>query len=156
RSVQELRAPGREVRGAREGPAGSEGGLMAKKLASDRLIFVPVILLVGMGLLMIYSASAMQIFLPAAGATSHPYYFLIKQGIAVALGALLAWGAASVDYRKLDNPRLIAIALGGLVLALVAVLFRAPINGTRRWIDLKVMSVQPSEFAKVALVLALA
>jgi cell division protein FtsW len=129
---------------------------MAKKLASDRLIFVPVILLVGMGLLMIYSASAMQIYLPAAGATSHPYYFLIKQGVAVALGALLAWGAASVDYRRLDHPRLIAFALGGLFLALVAVLFRAPINGTRRWIDMKVMSVQPSEFGKVALVVALA
>jgi cell division protein FtsW len=38
----------------------------------------------------------------------------------------------------------------------VAVLFRSPINGTRRWIDLKVMSVQPSEFGKVALAIALA
>jgi len=129
---------------------------MAKKLASDRLLFVPVILLVGMGLLMIYSASAMQIYLPAAGATSHPYYFLFKQGIAVVLGALLAWGAASVDYRRLDRPRLVAAALVVLLAALVAVLFRAPINGTRRWIDLKAMSVQPSEFGKVALVIALA
>lgn len=129
---------------------------MAKKLASDRLLFVPVILLVGMGLLMIYSASAMQIYLPAAGATSHPYFFLLKQGIAVVLGAFLAWGAASFDYRRLDNPKLIAFALGGLFLALVAVLMRAPINGTRRWIDMRVMSVQPSEFAKVGLVVALA
>jgi len=129
---------------------------MAKKLASDRWIFGPVILLVGLGLLMIYSASAMQIYLPAKGATSHPYYFLVKQAIAVALGAALAIGAASLDYRKLDNPRLIAGAFGLLAIALIAVLFRAPINGTRRWIDLKVMSVQPSEFAKVALVIALA
>jgi cell division protein FtsW len=129
---------------------------MAKKLASDRLLFVPVIALVAMGLLMIYSASAMQIYLPAAGATSHPYYFLFKQGIAVVLGAVLAFAAASIDYRRFDDPRLITIGLSLLTLALVAVLFRAPINGTRRWIDLKVMSVQPSEFAKVGLVIALA
>ena len=129
---------------------------MAKKLSADRYLFIPVILLVGLGLLMIYSASAMQIYLPAAGATSHPYYFLFKQGIAVVLGAVLAFAAATFDYRRLDDPRIIIPALGLLLLALVAVLFRAPINGTRRWIDLGVMSVQPSEFGKVALVVALA
>lgn len=129
---------------------------MAKKLASDRFLFVPVVMLIGTGLLMIYSASAMQIYLPVAGATSHPYFFVVKQAIAVLLGTVLAFGALSIDYRKLDNPRAIGIALGCLTLALVTVLFRSPINGTRRWIDLRVMSIQPSEFAKVGLVIALA
>jgi cell division protein FtsW len=129
---------------------------MARKLTWDKVLFVPVVILIGTGLLMIYSASAMQIYLPAAGATSHPYYFVVKQAIAVAVGAILAALAASVDYRRLNNPRAIALVLGLVTLALVAVLFRAPINGTRRWIDLKVMSVQPSEFGKVVLVVALA
>jgi cell division protein FtsW len=129
---------------------------MAKKLASDRLLFVPVVLLIGMGLLMIYSASAMQIYLPVAGATSHPYFFVIKQAIAVLLGAFLVFGALSFDYRRLDNPRGIAVALALLAASLIAVLFRSPINGTRRWIDLRVMSIQPSEFAKLGLVVALA
>ena len=57
---------------------------------------------------------------------------------------------------RLDDPRLIAIGLSMTTIALVAVLFRPPVNGTRRWIDLKVMSLQPSEFAKVALALTLA
>ena len=129
---------------------------MARKLALDRFLFGSVALLIGVGLLMIYSASAMQIYLPSAGGPSHAYYFVRKQAIAVLAGAVLAWWAMSVDYRRWNNPRAIGIALSLLALALTFVLFRAPINGTRRWIDLKVMSVQPSEFAKVVLVVALA
>ena len=129
---------------------------MAKKLASDRVLFVAVVLLVLTGLLMIYSASAMQIYLPAAGAPALPYFFLVKQGIAVLLGAGLMTGALLVDYRHLNRPRLIALGLVVLAGTLVAVLFRSPINGTRRWIDLGILSVQPSEFAKLGLVVALA
>jgi cell division protein FtsW len=129
---------------------------VARKLAIDRFLFAPVVALVGLGLLMIYSASAMQIYLPSAGGPSQPLHFVFKQGIAVLLGTLLTIGAMRLDYRRLNDPRLIAVGLVGLFLALVVVLFRAPINGTRRWIDLGVMSIQPSEFAKIGLVVAFA
>lgn len=129
---------------------------MARKLAIDRLLFAPVVLLVALGLLMIYSASAMQIYLPSAGGPSQPLFFVFKQGIAVLLGALLTFAAMRLDYRKLNDERLVLTGLGLLLLALVVVLFRSPINGTRRWIDLGVMSIQPSEFAKIGLVVALA
>lgn len=129
---------------------------MARKLASDRVLFVAVVLLVLSGLVMIYSASAMQIYLPAAGAPAFPYFFLVKQGIAVLLGAGLMTGALLLDYRHLNRPRLVSLGLAILAVALVAVLFRPPINGTRRWIDLGLLSVQPSEFVKLGLVVALA
>lgn len=129
---------------------------MARKLASDRLLFLPVMGLVVLGLVMIYSASAMQVYLPAAGGPSHPYFFVFKQAIAVVLGAGLAVAAMTIDYRRLADRRLVLGLLAGVTLALLATLFRPPINGTRRWIDLGVMSVQPSEFAKIVLVLALA
>jgi cell division protein FtsW len=129
---------------------------MARKLASDRVLFVAVVVLVLFGLVMIYSASAMQIYLPTAGAPAFPYFFLVKQGIGVLLGGALMAGALLLDYRQLNRPPLVVAALALVALALVAVLFRAPINGTRRWIDLGLMSVQPSEFAKLALVVALA
>jgi len=129
---------------------------MARKLASDRVLFAAVILLVLTGLLMIYSASAMQIYLPTAGAPAFPYFFLAKQGIAVLLGVGLMAGAHFLDYRQLNRPPLVVAGLVLVSLSLVAVLFRAPINGTRRWIDLGVLSVQPSEFAKLGLVVALA
>ncbi len=129
---------------------------MARKLASDRVLFAAVIGLMAAGLLMIYSASGMQIYLPAAGAPAFPYFFLVKQGVAVLLGTALMFGALLLDYRSLDRPRLIGVGLALLSVALVAVLFRPPINGTRRWIDLGLVSVQPSEFAKLGLVVALA
>jgi cell division protein FtsW len=129
---------------------------VARKLAIDRLLFGPVVLLVALGLLMIYSASAMQVYLPVPGGPSQPLHFVFKQGIAVLLGGLLMIGAMRVDYRRLNDPRLVAAGLGLLVAALVVVLFLRPVNGTRRWIDLGVISVQPSEFAKIGLVVALA
>ncbi len=129
---------------------------MARKLALDRILFASVIFLIGIGLVMIYSASAMQIYLPVAGGPSHAYFFVVKQAIAVLLGAGLAWATMSIDYRRWNDVRGIGIALTFLAIALTVVLFRAPVNGTRRWIDLGVMSVQPSEFAKVGLVVALA
>jgi cell division protein FtsW len=129
---------------------------MAKKLATDRVLFATVAVLVALGLVMIYSASAMQIYLPVGGGPSHPWFFVAKQAFAVLLGVGIASLAFSLDYRRLADPRLVGAGLGALAIALVAVLFRAPINGTRRWIDLGLMSIQPSEFAKIGLVVALA
>jgi cell division protein FtsW len=129
---------------------------MAKKLASDRLLFGSVILLVGTGLLMIYSASAMQPYLPRPSAPPVAYFFVLKQTLAVAIGGVLAFAAMSIDYRRFNDPRLVAALLVAVMAALVGVLFRAPVNGARRWIALGIMSVQPSEFAKVVLVVALA
>jgi cell division protein FtsW len=129
---------------------------MAKKLASDRLLFGSVVLLVGTGLLMIYSASAIQMNVPTSSAPAGTYFFVLKQTVAVAIGGLLAFAAMSIDYRRLDNARLIGALLAVVTAALVVVLFRTPVNGARRWLALGIMSVQPSEFAKVALVVALA
>ena len=129
---------------------------MAKKLASDRLLFGSVLLLAGTGLLMIYSASSLQVYLPSSSAPAGPYFFVFKQAIAVAAGGLLAFGAMSIDYRRLNDLRVIGFLCVAGLAALVGVLFRAPVNGARRWLALGIMSVQPSEFAKVALVIALA
>jgi cell division protein FtsW len=129
---------------------------VARKLAIDRFLVAPVVALVATGLLMIYSASAMQVYLPSAGGPSQPLFFVIKQGLAVLLGTLLTIGAMKLDYRRLNDPRLVAAGLGLLVVALALALMSAPINGTRRWIDLGVTTVQPSEFGKIGLVVALA
>ena len=71
---------------------------MARKLAVDRFLFAPVVTLVALGLLMIYSASAMQIYLPSAGGPSQPLFFVFKQGIAVLLGALLTLAAVQFTH----------------------------------------------------------
>jgi cell division protein FtsW len=130
---------------------------MARKLAFDRLLFGAVVLLVFTGLLMIYSASAMQIYLPTSAAPAGSYVFLVKQSIAVVVGAALAFAAMSIDYRRLNDPRLVGAGLVLLAGGLVAVLLRPPVNGARRWLTLGAStSLQPSELAKVGLVVALA
>jgi cell division protein FtsW len=129
---------------------------MARKLASDRYLFFAVLLLSGFGLLMIYSASAMQIYLPAAGGPANPFYFVMKQGIALLVGASLAWAVHAVDYRELNRPMVAGAGMALGAVALVLTLFSSPINGTRRWLDTGILSLQPSEFMKIGLVVALA
>lgn len=125
---------------------------MAKKLAFDKVLFTLVALLVGFGLVMVYSASA-----AAARDQGQPINpFLVKQGLAALLGMALMALAMHVDYRLLRRPVVVYGLLGGVVVLLVAVLFGPEINGTHRWFLLGPLSVQPSEVAKLALVVFLA
>jgi len=57
-----------------------------------------------------------------------------------------------VDYRTYRQPAFIWLALGLVGLGLVAVLFSTPINGTRRWFGYGGIGVQPSELAKLAVI----
>jgi cell division protein FtsW len=95
---------------------------------------------------MVYSASAVV----AMERYNRPYLFLIKQGMWVALGLALLGIVMRVDYRTWRQPLLIWSALATVGLALLAVLFMGPINGTRRWFGLGGFGVQPSELAKLA------
>lgn len=71
------------------------------------------------------------------------------------LGIVGAWVAAWVDYRQLQ--RFAWVLLAGAVAVLIVVLcVGSQIRGGQRWLDLGYLSVQPSEFAKLALVIALA
>jgi cell division protein FtsW len=58
-----------------------------------------------------------------------------------------------IDYRTYKNDRFIWAVLAVVGVMLVAVLFSAPINGTRRWFGLGGFGIQPSELAKIACVL---
>ena len=62
----------------------------------------------------------------------------------------LLWVTMRIDYRSYRQPVVIWTALGLVVAALVAVLFGAPVNGTRRWFGIGGIGVQPSELAKLA------
>jgi cell division protein FtsW len=61
-----------------------------------------------------------------------------------------------VDYRYYREPAFIWSCVGVVAFALVAVLFRAPINGARRWFDIGGIGVQPSELAKLATIFFIA
>lgn len=122
---------------------------MAKKLAFDRVLFGVVVLAVGFGLVMVYSASA-----PLARSEAedglNPY--VVKQSLAAVLGLVAMAITMHVDYRILRRPVVAYGLLGGAVLLLVAVLYGPEINATHRWFRLGPVSIQPAELAKLALI----
>lgn len=117
----------------------------------DYTMLAVVLLLVAVGLVLLYSTSAYN----GQVKFHDPYYYLKKQGFATALGLAGMFFVAGVDYHKwvpLAN-------LGYLtaVLLSVAVIFVGDeYNGSKRWLSLGPVSFQPSEFAKVAVILFLA
>ena len=101
---------------------------------------------------MVYSASAVL----AMQRYNQPYLFLIKQGMWAALGLAAMSVAMRFDYRNYREPSFIWMSLGVVSLALVAVLFSAPINGSSRWFGVGGIGVQPSELAKLSAIFFMA
>lgn len=127
---------------------------MSRKLTYDHAIFGATVLVLLVGLVMIYSASAL-IALQKTG-EDNPYYFLMRQCIWLVAGATLMFAVMHVDMRLLRDSRLVYTLLGAICAALILVLFQSPINGTHRWFVLSSLRFQPSEFAKPVLVLFIA
>lgn len=122
---------------------------MARKLKSDKLLFLSILLLTCTSVVMVYSASALL----AMDRYDQPYFFLSRQAVWIVLGMALLLVASQVDYRRLRHPFVVWTVLGLTLAALIAVLFAPPINGTRRWLGIAGLGVQPSEFSKLAVIL---
>lgn len=117
----------------------------------DWPLILAVLCLIAVGMVVIYSASYSQ--LVAAGLS--PFYYVGRQALAFGLGTLLAVVVILFDYRAWK--RWSKLAYLGTVLLLVGVLvFGSRIFGSQRWMRFGPLSLQPSELAKVALVLVLA
>ena len=125
---------------------------MARKLKSDRVLFITTVLLVFLGVVMVYSASAML----AHTRYNDDYLFLRKQVMWAALGLGSLALVMRVDYHSYRQPVFIWTALGLVSLALIAVLFSAPINNARRWFSVGGLGIQPSELAKLSAIFFLA
>jgi cell division protein FtsW len=125
---------------------------MARKLKSDKVLFIATILLVALSVVMVYSASA-PVALERYGRAS---LFLIKQGMWALLGIALLYVVMRIDYRLYRTPSFIWTSLALVALALVAVYFRAPVNGARRWFGIGGIGIQPSELAKLVAIVFIA
>jgi cell division protein FtsW len=125
---------------------------MARKLKSDKLLFTATLLLVCTSVVMVYSASAVT----ATERFQQPYQFLFKQAAWVVIGLSLMPIVMRIDYRCYRQPAVIWMALGSVSLALVAVLFSSPVNGASRWLGVGPLGVQPSELAKIAVIVFIA
>jgi cell division protein FtsW len=125
---------------------------MARKLKSDKLLFIATLLLVCTGVVMVYSASAVM----ALEKFQNPYLFLIKQLAWACMGLALMPIVMRIDYRNYRQPAVIWGVLAVVGIALVAVLFGPRLNGATRWLGIGPFGVQPSELAKVGIVLFMA
>lgn len=126
---------------------------MPRKAHADIWLVLPVLLLVVLGIVMIYSASAFI----AVSKHQPQYYYLVRQLAWTVIGAGALAFAYRVDYRLYKRWALPAAGLAFLLL--VAVLI-PPIGhfkgGVRRWIGLGPLDFQPSELAKIGLTIFLA
>ena len=127
---------------------------MSRKLSYDTSLFAAAMLIVVIGVAMIYSASA--IISAQKAETDNPYYFITRQCLWLLVGGIAMLTLMHLDFARLRDPRVIAVAMSVVIGLLVLVLFHPTINGTRRWIVMPHMQLQPSELAKPVLVLFLA
>ena len=121
---------------------------MARTLKSDRLLFVLTLLLVALGVVMVYSASA--------ATAESPYHFLVRQASWALLGFGAMFTVMRVDYRIYRHPAAIAGLAAVTFTLLIAVFFFPKVNGTHRWLTFGFASLQPSELAKLLVVLVTA
>jgi rod shape determining protein RodA len=114
----------------------------------DFYILVTTMVLMGFGAVTIYSADG--------GGSLSLTNLGVRQAVYGSLGLVVMFIVASVDYRILGSLGWAIYALGVGALALVLVPgIGAEIGGARRWFDLGPTTIQPSEFAKIATVIAL-
>ena len=122
------------------------------KLKTDWILFLTILAMTGFGIVMVYSASS------AAAKPFYnvePYYFVLHQiGFAVVSFIVLMY-FKRVDYRTMNTPAWAFSGLGVVLAMLIIVYFADP--KAHRWFRIPgVGSLQPSEFAKPALILFLA
>jgi len=125
---------------------------MAKRVSVDRWLFTVTMLLVFVGLVMVFSASAVM----AKDKYGSPYAFLLRQVLWAVAGLVAMVVAMRVDYRRYKSPAVVFSLMGLTTLLLISVFFLDRSHNTHRWIRGGGFSLQPSELAKPVLILFLA
>lgn len=123
----------------------------SKKKRYDYTLLAALLLLVIVGLVILYSTSAYN----GEVKFHDSYYYLKKQAFATVLGVAGMFFVANMDYHRWKH--VAALGYVTAILLSVAVIFVGDeYNGSKRWLSLGPFSFQPSEFAKVAVILFLA
>jgi cell division protein FtsW len=118
----------------------------------DRWLFGVTVVLCLLGAVMIFSASAVT----AEKEYSHSYYFLVRQAAWLVLGVLGMLALMRTDYRRLREPAVVYTTLCVVLLLLCGTFLLDKSHATHRWIRYGPVGIQPSELAKLAVILYLA
>src|SRR5262245_3331850 len=125
---------------------------MSRRLENDRCLFIVTLVLCLLGAVMIFSASAVT----AEHEYGHSYIFLVRQAAWLAIGIAGMFALMRTDYRRLREPAVVYSVLCLVGLMLVGAFFLDKSHATHRWIRLGPVGIQPSEIAKLAVILYLA
>ncbi len=125
---------------------------MPRRLENDRWLFGVTLALCLFGAVMILSASAVT----AEQQYGHSYIFLARQAAWLLLGLTGMFVLMRTDYRKLREPGVIYPVVCVVLLMLVGTFFLDKSHATHRWIKIGPVNIQPSELAKLAVILYLA
>ena len=115
------------------------------------VLFLALVLLINLvGLVMVLSASSVQ----AQHTYGNPWYVFERQILWVVVGAACLVAFVNIDYRKLRRLSIpLMFVVVGLLLAVLVPGVGLSVNGSSRWLGVGSWRVQPSELAKLALVL---
>ena len=122
-----------------------------KKRGFDYGLLVVVLILVIIGLIILYSTSSYN----GQVKFHDSFYYLKKQVFATSLGLALMYAMANIDYHVWQRFAPPAYLLS-VLLSIAVLLFGDEYNGSKRWLSFGPFSFQPSEFAKIAVILFLA
>lgn len=153
-SATTLKLAGRETR-ASGGHTQEVAERVPARIAMPRIVFgVTAFGLVLFGLLMIYSSSSI-VGLTGSEYGNDPAYFLIRQLMFVGVGTVAAIGLAFFDYHRFTDTLL--KVMWGLTLVMLLLVFTRAAGqetyGATRWIQIGSFTLQPSEFAKITILL---
>ena len=122
-----------------------------QKRGFDYGLLIVVLILVIIGLVILYSTSAYN----GQVKFHDSFYYLKKQAFATSLGLAIMYAMANIDYHIWQRFALQAYLIS-IVLSIAVLLVGDEYNGSKRWLSFGPLSFQPSEFAKIAVILFLA
>lgn len=114
----------------------------------DFILFVTVLILLAMGIIMVLSASSPQ----SLSEWGNSYYYVTRQTIFAVIGVIAMIIISKIDYKIYKKFYKIAY-IGTIILLLSVKVLGRNAKGATRWIDLGFVSFQPSEIAKIALII---
>lgn len=118
----------------------------------DFILFIPVVILVGLGLVMVHSASSVQ----SRELYNDSGFIFFKQLMALLGGLVGMVVTVMLPHHIYRRKAIMYLALSVVIGLLIAVTFQSAANGARRWFNLAGFGFQPSDLAKIVMILFIA
>lgn len=125
---------------------------LPKRGTPDFQLLILTLLLVGFGLVMVFSASS-SLTLASSKFGNDPLYFMKRQMIWIVLGIVVMFIAMNIHYSKFKKWYVPIFIITVILLLIVA--FSERINGAKSWLSIGKLGIQPTELAKISIILYL-